>query len=288
MKRLIALLSIAALLTGCSLVSPGTPKSADIKAATVRVVQARLYDGKQSTLSGRSVDEAAQTIRSLKPTWVSGLIKLDEKDDLNVAQVVAYTRVRDAVKEQSPACLFDLVLDANQYATADAVTAKMKQISASLKVDVWYFEDLSKAFEASPDMVNAAIEYAHANGQLIGGDVSDSTVPQGIDFAALDEGGGTDKAQANAAKLVGKTSAPVLLHMASASAKGGEKKDAFLTLDSAGRAALLEALAKAQSSTGFRLMYPVYCPVNANKQSYDAGADGVLKDIISLMSQYNQ
>ena len=79
-----------------------------------RVIQSRIYH-----LGSWTLDDASQTpvtvgrtLSSLRPTFVTGLVRVTEHGIPCNAESEAYTTVRSAVRTSLKGCLFDVVIDA--------------------------------------------------------------------------------------------------------------------------------------------------------------------------------
>ena len=150
-------------------VSPNSP--ANFGPALSRVVQGRFFHTRISTVSNTNARRVGRSLASLRPTWVSGLIRYARNQYPTHAEARAYRQIRRIVRSQSPSAQFDVVLNAEQYRTPAAIRRTMGRLHAKLNNDGWFLDFFSNAFKRHPKMIRAAIRMAHNRGQWIGGNV---------------------------------------------------------------------------------------------------------------------
>jgi hypothetical protein len=162
-------------------------------------VIARMWMPGHKTVGDRTAAEVARALlRGGKPSMVSGLIRLDAGADLD-AQEPAFADYR-AVRQGMSGVPFDIVLNACQYKTADALTGHLAAINGKLggqKPEAWFFDfydtplhdrkgDCDARSPHADAMLRTVAEWAHRQNQLIGGNVwSGSGLPPGADFYAV-------------------------------------------------------------------------------------------------------
>jgi hypothetical protein len=122
-----------------------------------RVLQTRLYHKGVWTLSDPSQTPvtAARTIASLKPTFVTGLLRIPDRGSLSNAEVDAFHAVRTAVLASAKGCRFDIVLNAGVEQSGDLVVRRMKEISYAR-----YFLGPNLEYPAAPLPTEASLAAA--------------------------------------------------------------------------------------------------------------------------------
>src|SRR5262249_51855549 len=142
-------------------------------------------------------------------------------------QIIAdYNTVRSIVRKVSPSCNFDFAISLNPkqsmpFTDGAALTAKMAQIDAALHPDIWLFDFYDTLQKADPSIVQAAIAYADAHDQLVGGNIffGNTAYPPGSDFVAVDDmtvtvdGGVEYRLNRSQVQSLVATGVPVLAHL---------------------------------------------------------------------------
>jgi hypothetical protein len=272
-------------------VKPGaaTPLNVEIEPTFLRTVHARIFDEGTWTAGAETPEAIAREIASLRPTLVSGLLRLTG-DDPAEPEVKAWDTVRRIIRERHPDCRFDVVLDARQFPTDKAIVASMTAINTRLHPDQWFFEFFNAAGRAHPAAVAAAIHYAHAHNQPIGGDVSGSVVPDGTDYAAVSDANGFEKMAGEARKLRRKYRIPVLAHLHGDAEKPDRdgNEDWVQAKSPEQREQYLAELAEGQPENGYRLMWPVLFPEFPARHAYVAYRDGGMwQAMTGLLDKYS-
>ncbi|KAI8807320.1 hypothetical protein BJ742DRAFT_320911 [Cladochytrium replicatum] len=139
-----------------------------------RVVHARIYRNGNYTLQkgGQvvvSIQQVAKSLSMLKPTYVRGLIRLDNNDDLTPDMIRDFITVRQAVLPGSPSCKFDIELEALQFSFGDgkAIKDKLQMIWAAMRsnpgfqIDAIFFDHWNQAFADSPIAMLVATFFIH-------------------------------------------------------------------------------------------------------------------------------
>ena len=277
-----------------------------LMAAFHRIVMARMYQDTW-TLPGETPETVGKALASLKPSTVAGLIRLGSSDDtadstqqgpsgaviskvLSAEQVAAFNMVRKEVRAVNPECRFDFVLDAKSYSTPDAILTQMKDINVKVRPDLWFFDSLTSAYKANPAPIDAAIAYAHSQGQAVGGDCYSAQLPSGMDYAVVEAMGFKFDVD-HIRKIRDTYRIPVIAHLnnlASNQGKDEEPKQFIQTLTPEKRAAVIAHLASGQTAGQYALMYPVFFPEYPRHQSYNATKDGAILDTFrATMDQFN-
>ncbi|MEY2905950.1 MAG: hypothetical protein RLZZ408_421 [Verrucomicrobiota bacterium] len=256
-----------------------------------RVLQARLYHQGMWTLSDPSQTPvtAARTIASLKPTFVTGLLRIPDRGSLSNAEVDAFNAVRAAVLASAKGCRFDIVLNAGVEQTGALVVRRMKEISARVHPDSWTFHIAPDDSSLNPEVFEDGIAYAHSQGQMAGYDGPLSMIPEGVDYIVV---------RASELKVhhrqieVLKDKHHVTLLVELPTATGGKSDpdcEAYIgKLSSSERCAAITSLAENQNSWGYRFAYPVFYPVEPDKHAFDATKESVLMVTIrALLARFN-
>ena len=86
----------------------------DKKESFRRVIQARLFHQGAWTLPGvaQTPLSIGRTLASLRPTFVTGLIRVPDYGGISNAEIEAFKVVRSAVNSLNKGCQFDLVVNA--------------------------------------------------------------------------------------------------------------------------------------------------------------------------------
>ncbi len=241
---------------------PIPPGPQSFPPAMSRVVHTRVYHTRFSTVRNSNAHRIGRSLASLRPTWVTGLLRYARNQFPTHAEARAWRRIRAIVHRQSPTAQFDVVLNADQYRTPAAVTRTMRRLNAKLGNEGWFFDFFSTAAKKHPKMVRAAIAWAHTNGQWIGGNVfgilRQRAFPVNADFLSVQDDGFQIKLRA-VRRLTHKTE--VLYHLNNDpddKASGGCR---FMkSMNTRRRRKLIRQRAAAQHKFGFRVSYPVLYP----------------------------
>jgi hypothetical protein len=259
-----------------------------------RVVLARAYQQHNWTLPGVTVTQVANTLASLGPTYVSGLIRLDGQLHLTTKMIQNYNLIRNAVLSKSPNAKFDFTLNPVEYNNSQQLITKMAGINALIHVDIWFFDFYDQAYNTNSTMVTAAIQYAHSHGQLIGGNVgqarSESPFPPGSDFVAAPDS--NFSVPLHTLKVVRQQSAtiPILVHINN-NPQQGPTTESCVYINGytyQQRVKYETGMAKNQTTYGFTFMYNVFFPQCPSNISYNVLADGSMLQVVqTLLNKYN-
>jgi hypothetical protein len=257
----------------------------------MRTVMARIFHKNTWTLYGLDANYVGDNLAKLQPTYVSGLLFLDDQTLLSEKHIQAYNTVREKVLKESPQCKFDLVLNPCQYKKAEDLVARMTEINAKIKVDIWFFDFYKAAYKDDYKVVKAAIEYAHTQGQLVGINELTKSYLKMVDFATVHDGFGVDmKTREQIAQLIEEYKIPIGLQINSDPDKTNDDNIHTFTKkwEKHEREALIKRLAKNQITWRFRLMYPIFYPVYLQQHAYNAAKDGnIIQVCLDLMKVYN-
>jgi hypothetical protein len=163
---------------------PGPPDSA-------RMVSVRMWQYGQFTARHESPESIGAALASLRPTFVSSLMRYDKNEAVTKRQVANWNTVLAAVRAASPTAKFDVELDGLQYRSAGQVRRTMRVIRSKLDPDGWLIDFYTTGAREHPDVWKAALESAHANGEFLGGNAFGITehpaVPKGTDYEAVQD-----------------------------------------------------------------------------------------------------
>jgi hypothetical protein len=294
---------------------------ADLPETFRRVVIGRIYQHENWTLPGadtyqvekytdlkeRRIAYVCDTLVKLRPTYVSGLLRLDADEALTDEQKAVYKGIAHCVKKNvdTHPVRFDIVLNAKHY-TEDApdeatgrewLKARIDGLQADLHPDLWFFDFYSVPFDDGndgyrpwhEDVMQAGIKRIHEKGGLVGGNVWGMKAPPGSDFAALDNFDrkkgcvdGFDVIKKQAAAL--RDELPLLMHIENNPQNPGTHGLKWIERGPGYRRAVLKHHAKGQDRVGYSYMYPVFFPLQivesdpVRMEAYDASQDGDMLD----------
>lgn len=227
-----------------------------------RITSARVYQDGQWTVPGENASSVGKALASLKPTWLSSLIRYPKGTSPTGAEVRAWNTITAIVRAASPEAQFGIELNSLEYRKVSQVERMMSKIRARFDNDGWMFDFYTPGYRKYPAVVEAAIASAHDNGEWVGGNAfgikANPRVPPGSDFIAVQD---FDfqidlKAVRRLAQQV-----PVVYHIGNdptlPNSDGCEWIHEFST---AKRAAFLKHRAGQQTTYNFHMAYPVLFP----------------------------
>jgi hypothetical protein len=285
-----------------------------------RVVLARLYQKQDWTLPqagstpAERVAYVCDRIRPLRPTYLSGMIRLDDDAPLTADQTAVFRGVRDCL----PDAKLDIVLNAEHYTDNTRHASGIEALHAlqhradeikSLGADIVFFDFFNVAYNDSKthqgwyeDALTRGTDYAKSIGLKVGGNVWGFDLPPNSDFVALDnfdrdeamppiEGFDFDKQQIAKFK-----NTPVMLHIENNPQKRDSKGLQFIDGSPDYRRGVIDKFGGAQKQEGFSYMFPVFFPLKccvgalcgpdkcdmhpSDRIAYDASLDGPMLDKI--------
>jgi len=295
MRSLTGLVIALAMLGGCGVGEFDGPDEFDPLAAKApdlfkRVVIARLYQKNDWTLpaagttSQERIAYACARFKPLHPTYVSGLIRLDDDAPMTADQIEVFSGVRDCLREQDPKVKLDVVLNAEHYAdderhtrqsAIDALKQRGDEIKA-LGADIVFFDFFSSPYNGSkqhekwhPESITEGTQYIRNQLDLkVGGNVWGLEPPPNADFIALDNfdrvndaGETTDGFEYNKQQIAAFKGTPILLHIENNPQKSPSKGLQWINGEAAYRREVLAKFTARQKSDGFSYMYPVFFPL---------------------------
>ena len=270
-----------------------------------RVVHARAFQHLRWTIDHETPEAVGRALASLRPTYVSGLVRVANDEMLSPAQVRNFDTIRRIVREASPECVFDVVLNGQQYETPAAMRNKMRAVDEALGPDAWFFDFFYSAYtHGFRNPLDASVEWAHEHRQYIGGNTTgDQSVPRS-DFAALSPvshagmvADGTLDLKRDEILRLHQRGFPVLMHINNDPHFAPTTESCYF-MGASGiarfdwgyhrRVQWITERARDQSDWHFHFMYPVYFPECPIWHSYNAPRDGMMMDVFAdLVRRFN-
>jgi hypothetical protein len=258
-----------------------------------RPVIARVYSFNQWTLPDENATTVGGAIASLKPSFVSGLIRL-EYNNLTISPRMAqdYNTIREIVLSSSPDAEFDIWLRANQYNSTSSLIAAMQSVlSRNISFDAFSFDNL---YSLSPAEQAAVLSTAHAAGKLVGGSWAGPTVPA-VTFDYLMTTDTMLQISSSAVAQIESFGAPVMLQINNGPIpvdvnNETEHYDWNFVWSDQQKSAFLTQAAENQSTDGYYFMYPVFWPAGSvTPPTYwdSLKDDSMLALMQTLIQQYN-
>lgn len=256
-----------------------------------RVIQARLYQLGSWTLADPSQTPvtAARTITSLKPSFVTGLLRLPDRGIPGNAEVEAFNTVRAAVMAADKGCRFDAVLNVGGEREADPLIRRMKEITTLLHHDAWTLFVAPDDVSVNPEVLEDTIAYAHSQGQMAGYDGPLSLIPEGVDYIVV-RAWDLKVNREQIERLRSKHRVPLLVEIPTTfgNKPNTDCTDYVTKMNATEKGEVLTDLAENQGAWGYRFAYPVFYPIEPNRHAFDATKETILMVTIrSLLARYN-
>jgi hypothetical protein len=228
-----------------------------------RIVSARVHHTRIPVARNVNARRIGRALASLRPTWVTGLIRYAKGQRPTGAEIRAWRVITAIVRGASPPAQFDVTLNAKHYRNGRELTKMMGRIRARLGNDGWFLDFFSKGFRKRPRMIRAAIASAHAHGEFIGGNVFGLAHrrPMSLraDFLSVQDYHHLTLNQAAIRRL--SRELPVVYHVNNDPARARSGGCRFITeFTSARRQKLIRHRANQQRTLGFRVSYPALFP----------------------------
>lgn len=268
-----------------------------------RPISARLYENGKLTLP-TYLEALTQTIVTFKPSWVSGFWKVGKDEALDGSKALRdYLIVRTFANRVAPT-EFDLYLDALDYDTPEALISRLDTLYAATKTRLYVLDNAGQAQQSKPELIAAAIAWAHTLGLKMGGVVWQAPTHSDFDVlittpAAAAANGGPDplfspraeQSDLEAARLAAiqaKTQGPLFLALDNQSQSAAASACIFnLDFTFAKRKQYVGVLAAEQSAKGYTLLYPIYYPLCPAQSANDSQQGGLYKTMLDLAKTYN-
>jgi hypothetical protein len=252
---------------GAGLAARSVPPAAGVQTAfpphMSRIVSARVHHTRIPVARNTNARRVGRALASLRPTWVTGLIRYAKGQHPDGAEIRAWRVITPLVRGASPSVQFDVTINAKQYRSGRELTKMMGRIRARLGNDGWFIDFFSKGFRKRPRMIRAAIASAHAHGEFIGGNAFGLAhgrhMPMRADFLSVQDYRHLTLNQAAVRRLARRQ--PVVYHLSNDPGRPRSGGCRFISeLTSAGRQKLIRHRAKQQRTLGFRVSYPAFFP----------------------------
>lgn len=246
----------------------------------------------------RRIHYVCDAIAPLRPTYVSGLIRLDADQVIDDAMVEVWEGVRRCIERRvDHKVRFDVVLNTLHYtdesegvkSKADGAARIFERIGSAnqrLDPDGYFFDFYSipwtdKEHRQHPDALLEGIQRIKGGGRFVGGNVWGDVVPRGSSFVAITDRGGRDNVENHMDRLRG-AGVPVLMHIRNDPHIDGSEGRRWFERDKAYRKRILRRHVR-WASTGYEYMFPVFFPLGPGQVAYDAVADGLIARIGEYM-----
>jgi hypothetical protein len=324
----------ALVLTGAACAGESSPEEDsmslrdELLKGDARVVAGRMFHLGKWVIDGAGDCEKANTaaekdkcikyvcdaLAPLKPTYVTGLVRLDYDIDKNAPAeiepkvVEIFKGVKSCIrKEVDHPVKFDVVLNAEHY-TADQYKVgtanegferlkKMVEKAAVLEPDGYFFDFYSTPWTQEnqhPQALKDGIDHLRKKKYFVGGNVWKGKIPDDSDFVAITDDGGREDIERKTAQLKG-NGVPILMHIRNDPHKKCTQGVRWMYPhhcqrssadgERAYRKQILRRHANWQDF-GYIYMYPVFFPLahepdgSGPLRAYDAKKDGDMLDKI--------
>jgi hypothetical protein len=276
-----------------------------------RVVIGRLYQKADFTLTnvgasaGERITYACNVLKQLRPTYVSGLVRIDDDNPIPAEVVTVFNGIRACL----PGAKFDVVLNAEHYTdpkrhpngqvARDALKRRADEVKNVMHADIVFFDFFNSPYNAGHenwyrDALTDGVRYIRKTlGMRVGGNVWGLDLPPGSDFVALDnfdrgavDGYAYNKKQID--KFRGRV--PILLHIENNPQKRDSKGLDWINNGTEYRKNIIARMSGDQAKEHFSYMFPVFFPLQcctaagcgpdkcddnpSARLAYDASRDG--------------
>ena len=256
-----------------------------------RVIQARLFHQGSWTLSGSTQTPISigRTLASLRPTFVTGLIRVPDYGGVSNAEAEAFKALRSTVLSVNKECKFDIVVNAGDESFGSIFVEHLKQINSKVHPDAWTFLVRPNDKEVNSLVLSKGVAYAHSCHQLVGFEGPLSLIPQGVDFIVIrawDFKVNKSKIEA----LHSKHGVPVVVQLPTAFGRSSppEVTSYLDKMSAAERSSLMTQLAGGQKTFDYRFAYPLIYPLSPYSHAFDSTKDSILfVTIRALMAKFN-
>lgn len=262
-----------------------------------RIAMARFYQHERAAVPKSEIPRKVDELAQVRPTYVSGLVRLDPQDTLTADHLAAY----GAVRAKLPKARVDVVLNAQHYQGPggwDRLKKRMSSVNDGFKAaglplpDAFFFDFYS---QGQMDVMEKAATWTHDQkpAQKIGGTFwAVNGVPAGTDFLVLDDHDGLDRMVNQSKQLRAQygNRYPLLAHVENNPGRpegtGDDQKNLGLDwvqgkLDA--KQYIKKQVGK-QKEGGFRVMFPVHFPLTQDLDAWDPNkAPGYLALVDQLM-----
>ncbi len=256
-----------------------------------RVIQARLFHQGSWTLPGSSQTPLSigRSLASLHPTFLTGLVRVQDYGGITNADVEAFKAVRSVVLTENRECLFDMVVNAGDESFGSVFIEHLKQINAKVRPDAWTFLVRPNDKNVNALVLAKGVAYAHSCGQLVGFEGPLSLIPEGVDFIVI-RAWDFKVSKTKLASIRAKYEVPLIVEIPTSFGKSKQPEviSYFKNESGVDRSEVISRLAVDQSSFGYRFAYPLIYPIDPVGHSFDATKDLILfVTIRALMVKFN-
>lgn len=281
------------------------------KQGLARVVIARMYQRDRWVVeavdknapNSEKIQYVCDAIKKLRPTYVSGLVRLDADGEVSDEMIAVFKGVKGCIRDWNEnhgggKVRFDVVLNAKQYTSeaekdgaigsrgegldrlkkrlgegkdATAADKKFKELSA----DGVFFDFFSVPWilnddgDYHPDALADGIDFLHEKGYFVGGNTLGGHVPPGADYISLTDRGDRENIRDTYDMLAGKPKVPVLLHIRNDPHCVVSEGREYVEGTPQHRLRRLRRHFRWEREFGFTYMYPVLFPLYAPNDNLD-------------------
>lgn len=276
---------------------PIVPGPATFPQQLDRILSARVHHTRLSVVRNTNARRIGRSLASLRPTWVTGMIRYAKGQYPNRTETRAWREITRIVRTASPGAGFDVTLNAKQYRDGRQILRQMNKIRKRLHPNGWFFDFYSNAYEKRPRMIRTAIASAHAHGEWIGGNIfglkKKRPLPMRSDFLSIQ-----DFRLRLDVRAVTRLDAriPLVYHLENDPDRPLSGGCHFIKeMTTAKRTALIRHRAHQQARYGFRFSYPALFPecmrYRRNRtylESYNAFRDPPMaRTIMKMLNRYD-
>ncbi|KAJ3049766.1 hypothetical protein HK097_009225 [Rhizophlyctis rosea] len=263
-----------------------------------RVVGATAYVNGNWSLMDRvggqavTVDQFAQTLATLRPTYVRSLIRSSYSSNLTLQMAQDFSKIRTTVLQSSPGCKFDIEFDALSFAHGPALALQqklqdLKQLMEEVpgfQVDAIFFDHWNQAFNQSKSATSIITLFIHDKMNMaIGGNTYGGSVPPYTDYISVPTKNLKIEQKAQSPYPI-----PIIGQLLSATPNDRSSEqcafvgspnflpnpsNTFSLQNFAGRQAVIQQLAQGQGNYGYSLQWPLFGPECPGSRSFDSTAD---------------
>ncbi|MGH3761465.1 hypothetical protein [Actinophytocola sp.] len=273
-----------------------------------RVVLTRMFQHDHWTIDAiaqasppEKVQYLCETLRPLKPTYVSGLIRLNGTEPVTAEQIEIFAGVKTCLPETR----FDVVLNAEDYydGRGTSLPDRLRHLQQNLQPHGWFFDFFTKPWKAGKaDNMRAGMRWIRGHHMFVGGNTwGADNIPDHADFVSVTNLGGVGKAADLARRIKQRHHGlPVLMHIRNDPQKDHTEGLRWIHATPDRREQLLGThLAGVRAGEFDQYMYPVFFPLScqrpatspnrgcvaATHSSYNARADHLLRRMCTTMGR---
>lgn len=247
----------------------------------------------------RRIAYVCDAIAPLRPTYVSGLVRLRADEPISEEQATVFEGVKRCIRRRvDHRVRFDVVLNALHYTDPDhGITSRrqgrellldvVRDANARLDPDGYFFDFYSapwtvRGHRFHPAALLDGIRGIHRMGRFVGGNVMRNHVPEGSDFVAITDRGGREEILRKVEGLRDR-GIPVMLHIRNDPHIPGTSGLLWTSRSRAYRKRILRRHVRWSERHDFTYMYPVFFPFSERQVAYDAVRDG---NMLSRIEDY--